>query len=145
MPVHKLIGDVSTRWGSTYAMISRIIEQQQAVCAVPIDDSKNWSKMLTDQELNTTEIVVAILEPFSFLTDALSGEKNITLSAVHPVLKNILEKLTTPTDEDVRLAGEIKLAIPTDISNRYGNADVAMLLDKAAFLDPRFSPLFKRL
>ena len=138
MPVHKLIGDVSTRWGSTYAMILRIIEQQQAVCAVLVDDCKNWSKMLTDQELNTIEIVAAILEPFSFLTDALSGEKNITLSAVRPVLKHILEKLTTLKDEDARLAREIKLVIHTDISNCYGNADVAMLLNKAAFLDPRF-------
>ena len=138
LPVHKLIGDVSTRWGPTYTMVSRIIEQQQAVCAVLVDDRKNWSKMLTDQELNTIEVVATILEPFSFLTDALSGEKNITLSAICPVLKHVLEKLTAPNDEDTRLAKEIKLAIHTDISNRYGDYAITMLLDKAAFLDPRF-------
>lgn len=93
--------------------------------------------MLTDQELNTVEIVDIILEPFSFLADALSGEKNITLSVVRPVLKHILEKLTTRRDEDTRLVREIKLAIHTHISNCCGIADVAMLLDKATFLDLR--------
>ena len=72
-----------------------------------------------------------------FLTDALSGEKNITLSAIRTVLKHI-QKLTATNDEDTRLAREIKLAIHTDISNCYGKYDVALLLDKAAFLDPRF-------
>ena len=114
-------------------MVSRITEQQQAVCAVLVDDRKNWNKMLTNQEINTIEVVATILEPFSFLTDALSGEKNITLSAICPVLKHILEKLTAHNDEDMRLAREIKLAIHTDISNCYGKYVVAVLLDKAAF------------
>ena len=57
LPVHKLFRDVSTRWGSTYTMVLRITEQQQAVCVVLVDDRKNWSKMLTDQELNTIEVV----------------------------------------------------------------------------------------
>jgi len=51
-------------------MVLRIIEQQQAVCAVLVDDRKNWSKMLTNQELNTTKVVATILESFSFLKDA---------------------------------------------------------------------------
>ena len=101
LPVHKLIGEASTRWGSTYTMVSRIIEQQQAVCAVLVENHKSWSKMLTDQELNTIEVVATILEPFSFLTNALSGEKNITLSAIHPVLKHALEKLTASNDKDM--------------------------------------------
>ena len=39
---HKLIGDVATRWGSTYKMVSRIVKQQQAICAVLAEDRKNW-------------------------------------------------------------------------------------------------------
>lgn len=45
VPRHKMIGDVVTRWGSTYSMISRIIEQQQAISAVLAEDRKNWSLM----------------------------------------------------------------------------------------------------
>ena len=38
LPKHKLIGDVATRWGSTYAMTSCVIEQQQVVSAVLAED-----------------------------------------------------------------------------------------------------------
>ena len=31
---HKLMGDVPTQWESTYSMISRILEQQQAISAI---------------------------------------------------------------------------------------------------------------
>ena len=34
LPVHKLLNDYITRWGSTYAMLNQFIEQQQAICAV---------------------------------------------------------------------------------------------------------------
>ena len=43
---HKLITDVSTRWGSTYQMVSRILFQQQAICAVLAEDRKHRYKML---------------------------------------------------------------------------------------------------
>ena len=79
---HKLLSDVSTRWGSTYAMMERILEQQQAICAVLSNDRKNWSKMPSDAEFTNIEATVAILGPLSIFTDALSGEKWVNISAV---------------------------------------------------------------
>ena len=40
LPEHKILGDVVTRWGSTYLMISRILEQQQALSAVVAEVQK---------------------------------------------------------------------------------------------------------
>ena len=37
---HKLLADVVTRWGSTYKMIARILELQQAIYAVLAEDRK---------------------------------------------------------------------------------------------------------
>ena len=45
LPQHKLRQDVSTRWGSTYQMVARILEQQQAICAVLADDRKTWNNI----------------------------------------------------------------------------------------------------
>ena len=40
LPQHKIVGDVVTRWGSTYDMITRILEQQQAISSVLAEDRK---------------------------------------------------------------------------------------------------------
>ena len=61
MPMHKLITDVSTHWGSTYMMVSRIVEQQQAICAVLAEDRKHRYKMPTDNEFSTLEAIVKVL------------------------------------------------------------------------------------
>ena len=94
LPQHKLKGDVITRWGSTYDMVSRVIEQQQAISAVFLEDRKHWSNMLTDIELGTLEIVEEILKTVSSLTDALAGEKEVTVSAIPCILKHIKNKFS---------------------------------------------------
>ena len=38
----KLIGAVDTRWGSTYNMVKRILQQQQAVSAVLAEQRDSW-------------------------------------------------------------------------------------------------------
>ena len=40
LPTHKLIADVSTRWGSTFDMVGRIMEQQEAIRLVLAVDRK---------------------------------------------------------------------------------------------------------
>ena len=82
IPQHKLKGDVSTRWGSVYEMVSRVIEQQQAISAVLAEDRKHWHTMPTDEELNVLETIVEVLQHVYYLTDALSGEADVTASAL---------------------------------------------------------------
>jgi len=41
----KLISDFTTRWGSTFQMIDRILEQQKAIYAILADDHKNWHRL----------------------------------------------------------------------------------------------------
>ena len=51
------MGDVVTRWGLTFGMISRILEQQQALSAVLAEDRKNWHRMINDTDLSVLETV----------------------------------------------------------------------------------------
>ena len=138
LPKHKLIGDVVTRWGSTYAMMSRIIEQQQAISAVLAKDRKNWHKLLTDEEFRVIEALSSVLELFSYLTGSLSAVKTVTVSAIRPVMKHIADVLTEDEDTDSRFIKEIKQKINNDISKRYNDDKIHQLLDKAVFLDLRF-------
>ena len=119
-------------------MISHIIEQQQAISAVLAEDRKNWHKLLTDEEFKVVEALSAVLEPFSYPTDALSGEKTVTVSTIRPVMKHIIDVLTMHKDTDSRLTKDIKQKIKDDIMKRYNDDCIQQLLDKATFLDPRF-------
>ena len=67
LPQHKLMGDVPTRWGSTYSMISRILEQQQAIRAVMAGERNNWKKMPNDAEFTTLENLSDVLNLCLFI------------------------------------------------------------------------------
>ena len=119
-------------------MIARILEQQQALCAVLAEDRRNWHRMPSDSEFSTLEAVSSVLQPLTVFTDALSGEKNVTVSAIRPLLKHILEELVASTDVDCALVKEMKETIADDLQARYINGNISELIDMCSFLDPRF-------
>ena len=114
----KLIAAVSTRWGSSYDMITRVLEQQQALSAVLAEHRESWHLMPSNDDISVLEMVVEVLKPLSVLTDALSGEKEVTGSALRPVLKHVVE--TCKSDEkDKPLVAQMKATILEDLSTRY--------------------------
>ena len=108
LPKHKLIADVSTRWGSTYKMVAQIVEQHQAICAVLAEDRKHWNKMPSENEFANLEDMLKVLEPLSKFTDALSGEKHVTISAVRPLLDHILKTIVDVKPSDRPIVKQMK-------------------------------------
>jgi len=76
-------------------------------------------------EFSTLEAIVKVFRPLSYLTDALSGEKCVTASAVWPLLDYMHSK-------------EVKSVMMNDLEIRYTTAMLNILLDKCSYLDPRF-------
>ena len=111
LPEHRLISDVTTRWSSTYSTITRILEQQQAICAVLADDRKHWHLMPSDREFTTLEIVSQVLQPLSVFTDALSGETQVTVLAIRPLLTHITTSLLSVSTSDCMLMKDMKETI----------------------------------
>ena len=141
LPQHKPIHDEPTRWGSTFEMIERFLEQQAAFCAVLADDRKSWTLMPQDPDLCVYETVKEVLGPLSEFTDALSGEKEVTISCILPVLWKIFASLSV-TSSDGALAEQIKQIIADDLKSRYTGDSVVLLLDCATYLDVRFKNTF---
>ena len=135
---HKLVADVSTRWGSTCKMICRIIEQQQAICGVLADECKNWYRMPSGTDFSTLEAIVSVLKPLHIFTDALSAEKCVTVSAIRPLLTHILNELLAVSPDDSAFVKDLKEAISDKLQAQYLHQNVAMILDVCSFLDPRF-------
>ena len=63
--------------------------------------------MPTDSEWSTLDSVVEVLKPLPYLTDALSGEKQVAASAILPVLRHVESKLNV-TATDNQLATDMK-------------------------------------
>lgn len=108
LPLHNLKADCVTRWGSSLAMLERITEQQEAIRIVLASDRKVSHLIPTWQDFDVIDSAIAALGPLGELTDALSAEKNITISAVRPLLTRLSHKILMEKDTDSSLTAEMK-------------------------------------
>lgn len=136
---HSLVQDVATRWNSTYYMITRIIEQQQPICAKLLAIRKG-ELMPTDSEFATLEAFISVMKPLVEITEAIGGEKWITISTIRPILHKLLKSSFVPSSDDSAQVKSFKKVLLTDLQDRY-TGDVLMFLSKATMLDPRFKGL----
>ena len=134
LPIRKLKVDVVTRWGSTYDMVERMLEQVDAVRTVL--GSSHLTPTWQDRDI--LESVAATLKPLKCMTDALAGENCVTVSAVKPLLNHLLEKVLVAEDDDTDLTKEMKERIKVDLELRYLDSEFDHLLELSSFLDPRF-------
>ena len=74
--------------------------------------------MPTDAEFATLETLSYVLKPLSFFTDALAGEKQVTASALLPIMKHVVDSFP-PASGESRLEKELKDIIRSDLQNRY--------------------------
>ena len=138
LPLHKLKADVSTRWGSTAVMVKRILEQKEAIRIVLSGDRSTSHLAITWQDIDLLTSNSAFVTTLEDLTDTLSGETHVTISAVKPVLRHLCDILLAESREDSELTKEMKERRKTKVLQQYGSSDVNKLLDIATFLDPRF-------
>lgn len=68
-------------------MVSRILEQEEAIRIVLSADRKACHLVPTWQDIAVLQSINKALSPLSSLTDMLSGETNVTASVVLPMIK----------------------------------------------------------
>ena len=73
-PTHSLIGDVVTRWNSTFYMTERVLEQQQPLCAALLA-LKKCDLMPSDTEFAVMETYVQVMKPLVTITEAIGAQK----------------------------------------------------------------------
>uniref|UniRef100_W5N327 HAT C-terminal dimerisation domain-containing protein n=1 Tax=Lepisosteus oculatus TaxID=7918 RepID=W5N327_LEPOC len=137
IPVHSLMHDVVTRWGSTFEMISRFLEQQQAICGVLAGDRSTWHLMPKDNDISVLEDANQLLSPLHDFTDALTSEKLVTLS-LKPVLEHINSEIFRDQEGDSTLTKQMKQIIKEDIHTE----EMKRVLNISGFVDPQFKGNF---
>jgi hypothetical protein len=123
---------VSTRWNLSYYAWVRLIKIKgyiQALLVELINNSENEAKkdgkqlekiMLTSNEWDLLQELILILGPFEEATRHLGGEKYITHSIMHPILKEIKRLLLLPSNNSSSLP--LNTSVPS-INSEIQNAD----------------------
>ena len=102
---------------------------------------QTWSHIVpTWQDLDVLQEIDSAISPLSSLTDILSGERYVTVSAVLPMLHILDTDLLKEDITDTELTKDIKHRVVEDIKGHYSKLDdtVNQILQVATYLDPRF-------
>jgi len=119
-------------------MVERIKEQQEAINVVLSNDRKASHLILNWQQKDVLEAIDKVLSPLKKMTDLLSAEDYVTISAIKPMVEYICSDLLADDASDTALTNDMRRNIRNDLEHRYSNPDVCLLVNIASFLDPRF-------
>ena len=119
-------------------MVERIREQQEAINVVLSNDKKASHLILSWQQKEVLKAIDTVLSPLKKMTDLLSAENYVTISAVKPMLEYICKDLLADDTNDSALTNHMRKVIRDDLESRYSCANVALLVNIANFMDPRF-------
>ena len=139
-----LISDCVTRWGSTQAMVKRLLQLKDEVRQVLVSDRKTSHLVPTWQDTSVLESFNSAMEPLAELTDIMSGSKYVTASCVNATLQRLENQILAVADaEDEQqpeglLSNQLRQNILNDLLPRYKSEDTIELLNLTSFLDPRF-------
>ncbi|KAM8766859.1 E3 SUMO-protein ligase ZBED1-like [Acanthopagrus schlegelii] len=144
-----LVQDVSTRWNSTYAMLSRLQEQRWPVTATLSDPAvtqrgKHYLDLKPEQ-WNLIEELNQVLEPFESATVFMSGQQYVTLSALPHLVQKLKKNIQSPEFESAPVRS-FQTHATEQVTERWQGllefipeSPNTILL--AAALDPRFRKL----
>ncbi|XP_054979597.1 E3 SUMO-protein ligase ZBED1 [Sorex araneus] len=129
-------------WGSTLAMLQRLLEHQFAVAAVLLEDSNSHHLMLEAAEWATIEALVELLRPFEQVAELLAASGYPTISMVKPLLHMLLSSTLGAKDTDAKEISMAKEVIAKELAATYQQTpEIDMFLNVATFLDPRYKRL----
>ena len=89
---------------------------------------------------SSASLFVKVMKPLVEITEAIGAEKWVTISVIRPLIHKLLEGYFKLKSGDSRLERTMKESMRCNFHQRYTGSTL-MLLNKAAFLDPRFKAL----
>ncbi|KAL0879640.1 hypothetical protein ABMA27_003355 [Loxostege sticticalis] len=135
----RLIQSVDTRWNSTYYMLKRFVELEEAVRSILgfVDRSL---PCLSPEDWTLYNQLCQILRPFEEITNSMSGEKYITGSSVIIVtrcLKEACQKIIERTDLLPEASDTVHL-LKAGLKDRFNMIEQSGTIALTTFMDPRF-------
>ncbi|XP_050510130.1 E3 SUMO-protein ligase ZBED1-like isoform X2 [Diabrotica virgifera virgifera] len=137
--VIELVEDTPTRWNSTYDMLRKFLEIEDALKSTLalIDEQL---PILTHSDWKVIKDLCRVLKPFEDATKYISGELYCSGSVVIPIsvgLRSVFQNLTKK-DNLEHPVKEVTQLMFNSISERLANVEDSEILLSSTFLDPRF-------
>ena len=102
---------------------------EEAVKRVLTSGRKAAHLTLTWQDIDVLKSINCVLSQLPSLTDVLSGENYVTISALLPLMDD---------DDETELTRTIKATIKNNLSSQYIDEEIVQLFEVSSVLDPRF-------
>lgn len=132
----ELIQDCETRWNSEFAMLSRLVDQKEAVSGELLNsDSSVENLSMTEWKL--AQEYVEILQPLDEATRETSANKQPTSSLIYPHTLSIENDLETRITEK-RPGIMFSRALLRSIKTRFAHIKTDNVYKMCTSLDPRF-------
>ncbi|XP_047145778.1 zinc finger BED domain-containing protein 4-like [Hydra vulgaris] len=141
LPKHSIIQDEPTKWNSTFHMLNRLIEQNDAILLVTphFPKAARQNKELSTKEWDSLVSLVAALKVFEDVTLTASSSK-VTTSKVIPIINAVNMSL-----DHIKDYGNFKESLCESLHRRYGDCENEPIYAFATILDPRFkNKIFRR-
>ena len=86
------------------------------------------------------EAIDKTLSPLKKMTDLLSDEDYVTISAIKPMLHHIFEDILKSEEDDMILTKDMRKVIKDDLKGRYSSTsgEIHLVMNIANFVDPCF-------
>ncbi|KAK0182108.1 hypothetical protein PV327_000277 [Microctonus hyperodae] len=138
-----IVMDCPSIWISTYNMIDQMVLRRNIISVMleTIDGIDQDAIELSDDQWKIMEDLVRVLEPFKVTILTLSEEKMPIISLLKPLLWQLVSSHMKPKDTESDLARSLKESLSEMLIDRYADSNVALLLQIATTLDPRFKQL----
>ncbi|XP_052132749.1 E3 SUMO-protein ligase ZBED1-like [Frankliniella occidentalis] len=150
----KLVQSCATRWDSTYFMCKSLVESRNPVRAVLGDRAVTTAKQsralqMTAEEWGELEAMLPVLKPLQVATTVLCADDKVTISAVRPIVRSLLDVHYKEDDDDLDPSEERVRAFKVEVSRllrqRFqmdASPESPVLVQQlASLLDPRYKKL----
>jgi hypothetical protein len=137
----KLLQHVAIRWNSTFYMLQRFLQLQEAVRST-IEVIEKDLPVITSQEWNILAELRSILKPFQNATVTISGESYCTASMVIPIRNGLVNVYSNLLKNSYSMP--IRQILPilfNGLKERLANIERSNTLIVSTFLDARFKTL----
>ncbi|PSN40139.1 hypothetical protein C0J52_13056 [Blattella germanica] len=130
-------------WTSTYTMLEQMLVRKGIMHVVMenIDTIDRDAVIMSEDEWKIVEDLVMVLEPFKVTIMTLSEEKTPLISLLKPLLWQLNSSHLKVKEADSDTAKAFKESLSENLSDRYSDSAVNLLLQTATTLDPRFKLL----